>query len=206
MKKNIVLLGLMLMSTIIFAQRKVDPMERAARQTEKLKKELGLDEVQYKAIKAINEEYAGKQHSVWRDSSLSKERKRDSMRTLHQEKAEAFNKVLTKEQQEKLAVHRSEQLKKHQSRVARHRGDHAERMQKNLSLSDEQTSKIKSIEKAYGEKFKALRNDSTIAKEDVRSKAKQLREAYKEETKSVLTKEQYEKWESQKAGRKRRKF
>jgi hypothetical protein len=79
-------------------------------------------------------------------------------------------------------------------------------MQKNLSLSDEQTSKIKSIDKAYGEKFQALRNDSTMAKEDMRSKAKQLREAYKEQTKAVLTKDQYEKWETQKAERKRRKF
>jgi len=206
MKKNIVLMGLMLVSTIIFAQRKVDPMERAARQTEKLKKELGLDEVQYKAIKAINEEYAGKHAAVWQDSSLSKVGKRDRMRSLHQEKKDAFNKVLTKEQQEKLAAHRSEQLKKHQSRMARHHGDRAERMQKNLSLSDEQTSKIKSIDKAYGEKFRALRNDSTMAKEDARSRAKQLRESYKEETKAVLTKEQYEKWKKQKSERKRKRF
>ena len=206
MKKNNVFLGLMLVSTIIFAQRKVDPMERTARQAEKLKKELGLDEVQYKAIKAINEEYAGKQATIWRDSSLSKEERRDRMQAVHQEKKDAFTKVLTKEQQDKLAAHRSEQLKKHQSRMARHHGDHAKRMQKNLSLSDEQTSKIKSIDKEYGEKFRTLRNDSTMAKEDMRSKAKQLHEAYKEQTKAVLTKDQYEKWETQKAERKRRKF
>jgi Spy/CpxP family protein refolding chaperone len=206
MKKNMLLLGLMLVSTIIFAQRKVDPMERAARQTEKLKKELSLDEVQYKAISAINEDYAGKQAAVWRDSSLSKEERRDRMRTLHQEKEAAFNKVLTKEQREKLAAHRSEQLKKHQSRMARRHGNHAERMQKNLSLTDEQTLKIKSIDKEYGEKFRALRNDSTMAKEDLRTKAKLLREEYKDETKSVLTKEQYEKWEAQKADRKKKKF
>jgi Spy/CpxP family protein refolding chaperone len=206
MKKNIVLLGLMLLSTIIFAQRKVDPMERAARQTEKLKKELVLDDVQYKAIKAINEEYAGKQAAVSQDSSLSKEERRGRMRTLHQEKNEAFNKVLTKEQREKLAIHRSEQLKKRHSGMAKRRGDHAERMQKNLSLTNEQTAKIKSIDKEYGEKFQTLRNDSTTAKEELRSKAKLLREAYKQETKAVLTKKQYEKWETQKAARKRRKL
>jgi len=79
-------------------------------------------------------------------------------------------------------------------------------MQESLSLSDEQTSKIKSIDKEFGAKFHALRSDSTLAREDLRDKAKQLREEYRSKTKSVLTEEQFKKWELQMADRKRRKF
>lgn len=206
MKKNMLLIGLMLVSTMIFAQRKVDPMERAVKQAENLKKELGLDEVQYNAITAINEAYAAKHAEVRRDTSLSKEARRDKMRKLQQEKDTAFDKVLTEEQNKKLAAHRAGQLKKHKARMAKRHGDHAERMQKNLSLTDEQTSKIQAIDKVYGEKFRALKSDSTMAKEDLRTKAKLLREEYKVEAKSVLTKAQFEKWETLKADRKRHRF
>ncbi len=60
MKKCSLLLGLMMVSTIIFAQRKGDPMDRAARQADEMKKELSLDDVQYKAVKAINEDFANR--------------------------------------------------------------------------------------------------------------------------------------------------
>ena len=68
MNKSVIFFGLMMVSTIIFAQRRFDPMERATKQADEMKTELSLDEVQYKAVKAINEKYAEKQIQVWRDS------------------------------------------------------------------------------------------------------------------------------------------
>lgn len=197
MKRNAMFLGLMVVSTIVFSQGKVDPAERAARQSERMKKELALDDVQSKSIAAINEEHAIKRAEVFRDSGLSQEAKREKLKSLHQEKEAAVKKVLTDEQRQKLVAQRKQQTNMHRTKARGKHGDRATLMQKDLSLTDDQTSKIKAIDKEFGEKFRSLRNDSTVAKEDFRTHAKALREQHREQTKSVLTKEQYEKWESQ---------
>jgi Spy/CpxP family protein refolding chaperone len=201
-----VLLGLMMASTIIFAQRKGEPMNRAGAQADKMKTELSLDDVQYKAVKAINEDFVNKRLKLHQDSTMSRQEIQKQARTLRDEKNAAIAKVLTPEQKSKWKSYRASQTEKHKAGRAKYRGEHARRMQEQLSLSDEQTSKIKSIDKEFGDKFRALRNDSTIAREDLREKAKQLRQEYLSKTKSVLTEEQFKKWELQKADRKRRKF
>jgi len=149
MKKSMIFFGLMIFSTIMFAQRRVDPMERAGKQAERMKTELGLDEVQFKAVKAINEDHAAKLTEVWRDSTMSKETKHEQLKALHNERETALKKVLTEEQHKKLAANRSDQRTKHGARMAGHRGDFVEKMQKELSLTDEQTEKVKSINSEF---------------------------------------------------------
>jgi len=206
MKKCILLLGIMMVSTIIFAQRKGDPMDRAARQADVMKKELSLDDVQYKAVKAINEDFANRHMKLRTDSALSKQEMQKKSRTLRDEKSSAIAKVLTADQKSKWKSYRVSQAEKHKAGMAKYRGEHAKRMQESLSLTDEQTSKIKSIDKEFGDKFRVLRSDSTLAREDLHEKAKQLRDEYRSKTKLILTEDQYKKWEMQKADRKRRKF
>jgi Spy/CpxP family protein refolding chaperone len=89
--------------------------------------------------------------------------------------------------------------------MAKHRGDHADRMQKELSLTDEQNAKLKAINQEFEQKFRALRNDSTTSKEGNKTKMKQLRDEYQKKMKSVLTEEQFEKWETLKSDHRRRK-
>lgn len=205
MKKSMIFLGLMIASTVMFAQRRMDPMERAAKQAERMKTELGLDEVQYNSVKAINEDHAAKLKKVWADSSLSKETKQQQMKSLHNERETALKKVLTEEQHKKLVANRSDQRSKHGARMAKHRGDFAERMQKELSLTDEQTEKVKTINREFGQEFRTLRNDSTMPKEDNKARMKQLRDDYQKKLKTILTEEQFDKWEKQKSEHRRRK-
>lgn len=195
--------GLMMASTVMFAQRKVDPMERAAKQAEHMKKELGLDEVQYKAVKAINEEHAGKLRTMFGDSTLSKEAKHQQMRTLRNEKEAALKKVLTEEQNTKRVANQTDHHRRSGARMAKHRGDYADRIQKELSLSDEQSAKLKAINQEFGQKFRALRNDSTLSMEGNKTGMKQLRDEYQKKMKSVLTEEQFEKWEKLKSEHRR---
>ena len=207
MKKWRIFLGLMMVSTIILAQRKADPMDRAEKRAEKMKTELSLDDVQFKAVKAINEDFAGKQSQVWRDSTLSKEAKRTQLRKLGESRKEAVAKVLTEEQKAKWASYRSEEAKKRQAKMASRRKAHVEQMQHDLALTNDQMSKIKALDQEFGTKFRALRADSTIAREDAHEKAKLLRLEYRSKTKAVLTDEQLQKWEIQKkAAHKRRRF
>ena len=198
-------LGLMMVSTIIFAQQKADPKERATKHANKMKSTLALTDVQYNAIRAIDEEYITKQSDVSKDSTLSKESRHQQMRALQLQKASAIDKVLTDEQKSKWAAARSEQAKKHRSQMKKSHGERAQRMQKKLSLSDEQTFKIKAIDEEFASKFRALRRDSTMAREDSREKAESLREEYRSKTKSVLTEEQIQRWETQKADHRRKK-
>ncbi len=202
MKKNVILLGLMIVSTIVFSQGKVDPAERSARQSDRMKKELSLDDVQTKAIAAINEEYTVKRAEIFRDSKLSQEAKREKLGALHKERQSAIEKVLTPEQTQKMADLRKQRMERHASRKHVRHEDRATRMQKDLSLTDDQTAKIKAIDKQFGEKFRTLRSDSTLAKEDFRNKAHELRKEHRKETKSVLTQEQYEKWQEKKRKKK----
>ena len=137
--------GLMIASTAIFAQRNGDPMERAAKQAERMKTELGLDEVQFKSVKAINEEHAGKLMKLRRDSTLSKDAKHQQMKTMHNERETAIEKVLTEEQHKKRVANASEQRRDHGPRMAKHRADYGDRMQKELSLNEEQNAELKAI-------------------------------------------------------------
>jgi len=205
MKKSMIFFGLMIASTAIFAQRNGDPMERAARQAERMKTELKLDDVQYKAVKAINEEHAGKLVKVRLDSTLSKDAKHQQMKTMHNERETALKKVLTEEQQKNRSVNVSEQRRDHGAGMAKHRADYADRMQKELSLDEEQTAKLKVINQEFGQKFRTLRNDSTMSKEDNKARMKQLREEHQKKVKSVLTDEQFKKLEKLRSDHKRRK-
>jgi hypothetical protein len=110
MKKSIVFLGLMLVSSVIFAQRgDFDPQEAATRQTEKMKTELALNDTQYASVKSINEDFANKQKTLRDNTALSREDKMKQMKTLSTEKDEALKKVLTAEQNTKWEAHRAKQ-------------------------------------------------------------------------------------------------
>ncbi|MEJ0055228.1 MAG: hypothetical protein WDN75_05975 [Bacteroidota bacterium] len=72
MKKNMMLAGLMMVSTIIFAQHhKRDASGMAAKRSEKMKTELSLTDDQYAKVKAINEKYAASYAKLRSDTSLT---------------------------------------------------------------------------------------------------------------------------------------
>src|SRR5688572_14507527 len=164
MKRNAVIFGLLMVSTFTFAQEKAMPTDRASSRAEKMKTELSLDDVQYKSIQAIHEEFVEKQKTLRTDSTLSKEEKHKQMRALYQQRQEAIGKVLNEEQKSKWAT-QSKSYTEKRIGMAKHRSEHSKRMQEDLKLTDDQTAKIKALEQEFGAKFRALRNDSTIARE-----------------------------------------
>lgn len=73
--------------------------------------------------------------------------------------------------------------------------DRLEQMSKELNLSEEQKGKLKTIFQQEAEKIKALRDDTSLAQEKRREKARGIREEFAGKVKEVLTKEQNEKWQ-----------
>ncbi|CAN5158506.1 hypothetical protein BH09BAC3_BH09BAC3_17190 [soil metagenome] len=73
MKKSMMVVGLMIVSSIIFAQRhKADPGAMATKRSEKMKTELSLNDDQYGKVKGIYEKFDASQMLVRNDTSLTR--------------------------------------------------------------------------------------------------------------------------------------
>ena len=75
---------------------------------------------------------------------------------------------------------------------------------KNLELTDAQKPQVKVIFEEQQQKMKALRADTSVAQSDKRAKAKEIRDAASEKLKTILTPEQYAKWEKMGTGMRQR--
>lgn len=85
-----------------------------------------------------------------------------------------------------------------------HRGQHgADKMKSALNLSDEQYTKVKSINEKYAAKFSEFRKDSTARKENHEA-MKSLRNEREQEIAAVLTPDQNAKWTAQREEQKKK--
>ncbi|WP_423737580.1 hypothetical protein [Chitinophaga caseinilytica] len=65
-----------------------------------------------------------------------------------------------------------------------------------LKLTEQQTTKIRDINKSYMDGLKDLRSNQSLSKEDRKSKSDALRTTRQDQIKTVLDKEQFAKWEN----------
>ena len=111
------LAGLMMVSTIIFAQHhKGDRSDRAGKGAEKMKTELSLSDDQYAKVKAINEKYAASYSKLRSDTALTVGTSHKRMKQLHDDQQTQIKSVLTKEQLTKwtaMKAKRDEDRKNH---------------------------------------------------------------------------------------------
>jgi protein CpxP len=116
MKKNVMFLVLMMMSTIIFAQRhQGDP--KGSGRSEQLKKELSLSDDQVSKVKSIRMKYAERNAAIRKDTSLTQGMARKQMKNLMAAQETELKGVLTADQWTKytaMKARRGEERKKHQ--------------------------------------------------------------------------------------------
>lgn len=133
MKKNLMLVVLVLISAVTFAQkgnRSHDPKERATRSADYLKKELLLNDDQYAKVKSLNEKYSERYAAVRKDTSLTRGRTMSQMKSIRREQLTELKKILTPDQATKwdaLKAKRQEERKNHH----RHHGGKHDRDQGN---------------------------------------------------------------------------
>jgi Spy/CpxP family protein refolding chaperone len=70
-----------------------------------------------------------------------------------------------------------------------------DQMAKNLNLTDDQKTKVKAAMEDQQAKMKALREDTSLSQEDRRAKMKEIREGFVAKMKTILTADQFEKWQ-----------
>jgi hypothetical protein len=199
MRHYMMVIAMVVTSVMTYAQSEQGLVTRATKQAEKMKSELALDDVQYKSVKAINEEFEIKQLEVRNDSALTLTAKKELMKSLYKKKIEAINNVLSKDQSAKWAGYQKSQKRKYKAQ--RKKGEHALSIQKSLSLTDEQTEKVKALDLVFVNKFKDLRSDTSLTQYDFRRKVEPIRDAYVENMRGILTAEQFKKWDRRRRNR-----
>jgi len=84
------------------------------------------------------------------------------------------------------------------------RGNPLDAMKTQLSLTDDQVEKLKPIYKEQRDKLQALRSDTTLSREDMMAKRKELQAALSDKVKDILTPDQFAKWQKMPQNRGRR--
>jgi hypothetical protein len=195
MKRSVVLMGaIMMMSSVIFAQTKQRHHRQGEGQGEKLKSELALNEEQDASIKGIKKKYGEQLHTLRKDSTLSRDQKHKTVQTLRGEKEKEISAVLTPDQKTKYEKFKAARVEKRNEQMKVRGEKNFVEMAKALSLTDDQTAKLKDANKSFAEKVKALRaqpgSDKTTSKEAF----EKLRKEHKSAVQSILTTDQFSKW------------
>ena len=120
MKKNVMFLGLMIMSTIIFAQgQKRDSHATGARRSDYLKKALSLNDDQVTKVKAIKTKFAERHAAIRKDTSLTQGAARTQSMKLRAEQETELKGVLTTDQWTKYTAMKA---KRSEGKGKHHRG------------------------------------------------------------------------------------
>ncbi len=73
-----------------------------------------------------------------------------------------------------------------------------QQMSQELSLTDEQKTKLKPILQDEGEQLRALKSDTSVSTQDKFQKAKEVRASHKQQIDAILTPDQKQKWQQMK--------
>lgn len=184
MKKSVLLVAGIIASAIVFAQGN-EGERKGHSPRESMKEVLMLNDVQHSSIQNINKKYADDFSTLRRDSTQSREEKRKEMKTLRDKREKEINAMLTPEQNAKWKAHKEARVAQQKARMKQAGERRDAKMKADLSLTDEQASKLKAAQKEHADK---------VAKLKVEHDAK---------VKTILTDEQYKKLKARKLDRKR---
>ncbi len=193
MKRSIMLIGALVISSAIFAQKR-DKHPGAAAPMEKLRTELSLDDQQFATIKGINKKYAEQFSQLRNDSTADKGDKRVALKDLRNKRANEINAVLTPNQKTKLEKLKADRAEKRKDKVKFRNEQRQAQMAKVLSLTDDQALKVKEANKTFVEKAKVVREQSRDDKNATKEAMKNLRKEHESAMQSILTKDQFAKW------------
>jgi protein CpxP len=191
--KTKLMLIMVMMSTIIFAQKKDhDPGRHAAARSEKMKTALSLNDTQYATIKGIDNKYAAKYSELRKDSS-ERFKKHDAAKALQAEREKEIQAVLTPEQKTKWAAYKAERIEKRKDKMKKGNEKFEARIKSELSLSDDQLAKVKIANQNFRDKLSALKNRKDADAHD-KAELKKIRAEHDATIKGILSDEQFKKW------------
>lgn len=160
-------------------------------------KQLNFSEEQKKQAKAIHEDSRKKMQELNKNESITVKEMRDRRAAILKEKRTKMDGLLTADQKTKMTQLKAEQKAKNEEHYAKR----MDKMRTNLSLSDEQVSKLKAQRSATMAKAEKIRNNGSLSREQKKEQMMALKAEAKEQHNKILTPEQLKKKEEMRKNR-----
>ena len=155
--------------------------------------DLNLTEAQKTQMKANRDAAKQALDAIKNDASLSQQQKADKAKLIHQEQRTKMQALLTAEQKAKL-----EQGKKAAEARGKEMSAKRKEAMKDLNLSSDQASKLKSQKEASKAKIAAIKSDNSLTEEQKKTQIKSVMQSSKANMKNILTAEQLKKMQEMK--------
>jgi protein CpxP len=179
------------------AQDKMAMQNHFDHQKEMVIKQLNLTPDQQKQLDANRANFKTQMIALNKDESITVKDYRDKKFALQKEQKAAFMAILTPDQKTKLVQIR-QNMKAKMDTIAAKRLD---RMKLQLNLSDEQVATIKANRQAMRTKVATLLQNDSLSRIDLKTQLMAIKEANKDSMKTILTADQYTKWQEMRAER-----
>jgi Spy/CpxP family protein refolding chaperone len=167
---------------------------KAKNHREHITKELNLTDEQKQQLKTIKENHRKQMTELKKNENLTVKEMRERKASLSKQNKAAVEGILTAEQKSKLQEQRAKSMQhRQQMQVQR-----MEKMRKELALTDDQSSRLKTLNESYKAKFESLKAKESLDQTARREQFKALKKQQKAEFKNVLTQEQIQKLDEMK--------
>ncbi len=170
---------------------------KAKHHRQHITKDLNLSEDQKQKMKTAKETYRKQMSELNKNENITVKEMRDRKASLAKEHRSAIEGLLTQEQKNQIQEQRNKSIEKRKEMQAKR----TEKIKKDLALTDDQSSKLKSLNESYRSKFESLRKDESLDRTAKKEQFKPLHQQRKEEMKNVLTQEQIQKMDAMKKDR-----
>ncbi|WP_207496427.1 hypothetical protein [Aridibaculum aurantiacum] len=154
--------------------------------------ELNLTDAQKSQLKAQNETFR-KQMEELKNSNLSDDQKKERRQEIIKQRREQLQSILTPEQKQKAQELKKDFGAKRGARAGEGRGKEFEKMQEELGLTADQSSKLKAVNESFRTNIKNIHSNADLSKEQKKEQMKLLQQKHREEIRSLLTTDQQEK-------------
>lgn len=159
--------------------------------------ELNFTEAQKTQAKTINADYRKQMQELDKNESITVKTMRDRKSAIQKEKKTRMEELLTPDQQTKKKTMISEQKAKKEAGQAKR----MDKMKTNLSLSDDQVNKLKSVRATTQTKAEKIKIDESLSREQKKEQLMALKADAKKQHEKTFTAEQQKKLAEQKQTR-----
>ena len=197
MKK--ILVGLVAFSCFILSATAQDkPADKQDKMNRKdhhekgmMMKQLDLTADQKEKIKISREDFRTKITALNQDESITVKDYRDKKYILRKEERMQFLNILTPDQKTKLEQFKKDEKAKRELIAAKR----IDKLKTELNLTDEQVATIKANRQAQQAKFQAIIQNDSLSRTDKKEQLMSIKDANKDSLKTILTADQYTKWQ-----------
>jgi Spy/CpxP family protein refolding chaperone len=188
------LIGSLLALTLIVSaaqaqEQKMEGRHGRHHQKEMFAKQLNLTEDQKKQLKDINADAKKQMAELKKNDNMTVKDFNSRKEAIKKQQHDKMLALLTPDQKAQM-----EKMKQDRMAKGKERSQHGlEKMKTQLNLTDDQVSKLKASHDSFTAKAQEIRNNSSLTSDQKKEQFKELAKQQKEETKSILTKDQLQK-------------